>query len=342
MRGSSCVITLATTTGTTTVTGTTSTPNRGRIAIKDSYKVLKRINKYNQFNHLAKRFIGKSVISSINPELSTYLDIQLSSSTLCSTNDNKQFVFVYVFSSIKNFERRQLIRSTWANNKNLRVAFIIGKSYDDPVYEQLALIERNNYDDIIQGNFIDSYRTLSYKSLTAWKWITDNCDLNLIKFIIKIDDDVVLNSKYLDEILNSKKNEYKIQNLKNTFLCNVFSGYSPDKNAGSKYYIKDNEYNADLYGINNYSSYCFGPGFLMSTDLVIKLFSQSMITKLFWLDDAYVGILARYSNATFLDDHTAYYDYDSSKMSLDYNLSTILFIRNVDTNSDFNRIWNML
>jgi hypothetical protein len=51
-----------------------------------------------------------------------------------------------VLSSIKSFERRQLIRKTWANNNNLRVAFIIGKS-TELIYEQLIQIEQNNYDE---------------------------------------------------------------------------------------------------------------------------------------------------------------------------------------------------
>jgi hypothetical protein len=303
------------------------------------------VNNYNWLKHLVKRlisnlFVERSVYSHLNPEFTTYLDIQLSPSSLCSSsqNDDKQYVFVYVLSAIKSFERRQLIRKTWANNKNLRVAFIIGKS-NDQFYEQLIQIEQNNYDDIIQGNFIDSYRILSYKSITAWKWFTDNCDPKLFKFIIKIDDDVILNSYYLNDIL-STQNIYNIQNLTSTFLCTVFTGYSPDKDPASKYYVNDNEYNVNLYEISYYSDYCFGPGFLMNVDLAANLYSQSLGIKLFWLDDAYVGILARYANATFKHyDKGLYWDKSDS---LNINLSTILFIRNIETNSDFNRIWNIL
>lgn len=286
--------------------------------------------------------IERSVFSPVNPEFSTYLNIQLSPSTLCSSkNDNTQHVFVYVLSSIKSFERRQLIRKTWANNNNLRVAFIIGKS-TELIYEQLIQIEQNNYDDIIQGNFIDSYRTLSYKSLTAWKWFNDNCDPKQIKFIIKIDDDVILNSYYLNDILSDKQNEYNIQNLKSTFSCTVFTGYSPDKDPASKYYVNDNEYNANLYGISYYSDYCFGPGFLMNVDLAAKLYSQSLGIKLFWLDDAYVGILARYTNAKLKHYDTELYWDNNNSDTLNKNLSKILFIRNIETNSDFNKIWNSL
>ena len=68
--------------------------------------------------------------------------------------------------------------------------------------------------------------------------------------------------------------------MNNSFVCDVFSGYSPDKNPNSKYYVSDNEYNKYLYGIDFYSNYCFGPGFIMTTDLISKLSAQSNNLKL--------------------------------------------------------------
>lgn len=169
-----------------------------------------------------------------------------------------------MLSSVKNFARRQLIRNSWANNSNLRVGFIIGEPRET-LYTKMIQIEQEKYDDLIQGNFTDNYRTLSYKSIVAWKWILTNCQNSLIRFIIKIDDDTILNSIYLEKLL---LNKFYFENSHNSFLCEVFTGDKPIKNIKSKYYVKDNEYNAKLYGINYYSSLCFGPGFLVNTDVI--------------------------------------------------------------------------
>jgi len=55
-----------------------------------------------------------------------------------------------------------------------------------------------------------------------------------------------------------------LEDAENIFFCEVLRGYSPDKNKESKYYVRESEYNSELYGINHYSDYCFGPGFVMS------------------------------------------------------------------------------
>jgi len=74
---------------------------------------------------------------------------------LCTSSD--KFIFVYVLTSVKNFEERQLIRQTWANNTNLKVGFIIGQT-EELLFNKMINLEHNQYDDLIQGNFIDTFR----------------------------------------------------------------------------------------------------------------------------------------------------------------------------------------
>lgn len=102
----------------------------------------------------------------------TIINFQLSPSNLCE-GDSK-FVFVYVFSYVNDFDRRRIIRETWGRDQNIRVGFVLGKISDSSIQE-LVRSEQNQYDDIIQGNFIDSYRNLSYKSILVWKWVKIFC-----------------------------------------------------------------------------------------------------------------------------------------------------------------------
>ena len=41
-------------------------------------------------------------------------------------------------------------------------------------------------------DWLDAYKNLTYKGIMAMKWIKDYC--NDVKFILKIDDDVVVNT----------------------------------------------------------------------------------------------------------------------------------------------------
>ena len=79
-------------------------------------------------------------------------------------NFKTKFIFIYVFTSVKSFAKRQLIRETWANKSFLdfNLVFIIGKHLkENATITKLLEIEQNKCNDLIQGNFIDSYRNLS-------------------------------------------------------------------------------------------------------------------------------------------------------------------------------------
>ena len=118
---------------------------------------------------------------------------------------------------------------------------------------------------------------MSYKSLIAWKWINSNCNLKSIRFVIKMDENVILNSYYLNQLIESQitvdvLKPLLIDQLNNTFIGSVFKGFSPDKRPASKFYIKDKEYNSKLYEIEHYSDYCFSGGFIITVDLIKKLY----------------------------------------------------------------------
>jgi len=117
-------------------------------------------------------FFNYRLNSGFEPLNDTIINFQLSPSNLCE-GDSK-FVFVYVFSYVNDFDRRRIIRETWGSDQNIRVGFVLGKISDSSIQE-LVRSEQNQYDDIIQGNFIDSYRNLSYKSILVWKWVKIFC-----------------------------------------------------------------------------------------------------------------------------------------------------------------------
>jgi len=70
------------------------------------------------------------------------------------------------------------------------VIFTMGDS-GDRIAENAVRAESRLYHDIVQQNFYDSYKNLSYKGIMWLKWIATYC--HRAKYIVKVDDDIVVN-----------------------------------------------------------------------------------------------------------------------------------------------------
>ena len=66
--------------------------------------------------------------------------------------------------------------------------------------------ERDKYNDIVQGNFHDSYRNLTYKNMFGLLWVSNFCEQ--AEFVIKTDDDMYVD---LYEVFTITRNYRKHQ-----------------------------------------------------------------------------------------------------------------------------------
>ena len=277
--------------------------------------------------------------STVNPELETFLKIKTKPTDICNRNvvNKTILIFAYIMINVDNFERRLMIRKTWANSNiftNLKVAFIIGKSTNESIND-LVLNEQNEYQDLIQGDFIDAYRNLTYKSLITWKWIVKNC--TNAKIIVKIDEDIVLHARRLLKFFNISENTTDISN-KNTFFCHVYNNGSPLKKKISKWYVKNEEYNEKLYNMSNYPTFCLGPSYIMTSDLIPKLYKRSFDIKLFWLEDVYTGLLAKdIRNVNFISIKSKYILKKDIKNNNDF-----ILIKQIYSNDDLKLVIDYL
>jgi len=64
--------------------------------------------------------INKISDSVLNPEFRTYLNFKLEPKDLCKFNNNK-FIFIYIFTSVKSFSKRQIIRNTYGNKRTIKI-----------------------------------------------------------------------------------------------------------------------------------------------------------------------------------------------------------------------------
>ena len=80
---------------------------------------------------------------------------------------DKVTLLAVVTSATDNFEKRLAIRQTWANSElfpSIEAVFITGLSKNDSINERLAN-ESKIYGDIIQENFVDTYKNLTIKTV---------------------------------------------------------------------------------------------------------------------------------------------------------------------------------
>ena len=74
------------------------------------------------------------------------------------------FLLIYVHSAPGNLKRRLSIRETWAKRsmfRDIRIVFMMG-SDNDLKMNNLVKLENSVYSDIVQENYLDSYKNLTY------------------------------------------------------------------------------------------------------------------------------------------------------------------------------------
>ena len=55
------------------------------------------------------------------------------------------------------------------------------------------LKEMNRFNDFIIGDFIDSYKNLTLKTFSGYKYVSEYCSNNENKLILMHDDDILVN-----------------------------------------------------------------------------------------------------------------------------------------------------
>lgn len=174
------------------------------------------------------------------------------------------------------------------------------------------LVEENGlYDDIVQGNFIDSYRNMTYKHVMGLKWFKYNCKYP--NFVLKTDDDVLVNSPFLYKSLEMffSKNQTIIDIQKQSslklvanqlILCDKIVNSIVKRSFRSKWRVSYKEYSGKIY-----PPYCPGFGIIYSADVVKKLYDKAQISRYYWIDDVEIsGILADKLNISITNGHELY------------------------------------
>lgn len=146
--------------------------------------------------------------------------------------------------------------------------FVLGATNSSSLQAQL-MQENDQFHDLIQGNFMDTYRNLTYKHVMSLKWFNDNC--SNVKFLFRADDDTFVNLPHVYSLL------IDISHLKNVIICQRRDRAAVLRTF-TKWKMSRKEYANDYY-----PPYCFGYAIFYTNDVVEKLYQAAQ----------------RFSNGTF-------------------------------------------
>ncbi|XP_046558771.1 beta-1,3-galactosyltransferase 2-like [Haliotis rubra] len=243
---------------------------------------------------------------SVYPSLG-HMKYILNNPDVCSPNKEVTLLFV-VHSAWHNIQQRQVMRQTFLNQTyfpqhTIKAVFLLGLNVYNLSNERVEE-ENSVYKDIIQGDFMDTYRNLTYKFSLGLQWIVSFCPA--ARFVIKIDDDTVMDTyRFLERFVP------KYQNKRRHIICNVW----PKNSMGI---IRERRFAVSwdiLKGHKVYPwRYCSGFVVAMTGDLIPLLFKSLFISPMLWVDDVYLSgqLPSRLDNVTYigLRPEETYYSYE--------------------------------
>ncbi|XP_068098395.1 beta-1,3-galactosyltransferase 2-like [Hyperolius riggenbachi] len=182
-------------------------------------------------------------------------------------------------------EARQAIRQAWGQEdfvpgvKILRL-FLLGKDVHFTNEDQQDLLrESQEYHDIIQQDYLDTYRNLTTKVLMGLHWVATYCPK--ASYVMKTDSDMFVNTEYLIKTV-LKPDQPRRQNY---FTGDLMVGFAPYRDKGIKWYVSPEEYPEESYPL-----FCSGTGYVFSADLACKIVMISPTVRWLYLEDVFVGL----------------------------------------------------
>ena len=210
------------------------------------------------------------------------------------------FMMVLVNSGAKGDEfrkRREAIRQTWGNRSSCdqrkasndtklkdlwwELVFVVGKAGPETNDDELNMDEAKQHNDMLIGNITDNYINNIVKFYMGQVWAS-RFD---IKYTMKTDDDVYVRiPRVLEYLVNARLP--KLFYGGNTYSSAIRRRIN--RNIGGRWTVS-----WKYFGEVNFPVFNAGAYFILSSDLLNRLFNYVYIRKPFHTDDAYVGVAMR-------------------------------------------------
>ncbi|XP_067457553.1 beta-1,3-galactosyltransferase 2 [Thunnus thynnus] len=210
----------------------------------------------------------------LSPETYKYI---LNQPAVCK--DRSPFLVFMVPVAPPEAAAREAIRKTWgAPAQDTLTLFYVGLPEGGQVsgIQEKLEEESRKHADIIQMNFVDSYKNLTIKTMMMMNWLATHCPN--ASYTMKVDADIFVNVFYLIRRLSSSPRQGYITG-------SVISDGKPRRDSNSKWQITE-----ELYPEDSFPSYVSGAGYVFSTDLAARISWASRFVRMIPLEDVYVGL----------------------------------------------------
>ncbi|XP_047426255.1 beta-1,3-galactosyltransferase 9 [Mugil cephalus] len=204
---------------------------------------------------------------------------------VCKNSD--LFLLVIVFSYPANVTQRDAIRKTWANQTLIqgfpvRTVFFLSSTQTSAAQEVLVK-ESERYGDLVQGHAAaaDSLRGPTERTVLALRWVIAFCPL--ARFVLLTKESVFVNLHAIGGYLLGLH-----RHPEDLYLGRVIQRDSPDRNPNSPGYLPQ-----ALYPDKYLPEYCDGTAYVMSQDVVRKVYVASAAVLAPVPADVYMGLCAR-------------------------------------------------
>ncbi|CAF2738934.1 unnamed protein product [Rotaria sp. Silwood2] len=149
-------------------------------------------------------------------KIHTKEELQLAKQSLIiNKNQACQNIKTKFFIIVKSgtFQRRNFTRSTWAKeiikHRNIPVLYAIGYP-KDPAMQKEIIDEDEEYHDLLQFNFLESYYNLTLKTASVLFWYDQHCSKSS-DYLFYVDDDVLIHVDKLILYMNQTVDDGTIE-----------------------------------------------------------------------------------------------------------------------------------
>ncbi|XP_034453368.1 beta-1,3-galactosyltransferase 2-like [Hippoglossus hippoglossus] len=194
-----------------------------------------------------------------------------------------------------NREARDVIRNTWGKETTVQghvvsYYFLLGLSGEgegSEVLEEQLLQESRRHHDMLQSDFMDSYKNLTIKTMVMFEWLNSHCPNT--SYAMKVDADMFLNVHNLVYMLMTAP--------RHLFMTGrVARGSAVLRDHNSKWFMP-----VSAFPESTYPPYAMGLGYVFSMDLPIKILEASLQIRAIYVEDVYVGLCMRHLGVTLTD-----------------------------------------
>uniref|UniRef100_A0A3P8SC70 Hexosyltransferase n=1 Tax=Amphiprion percula TaxID=161767 RepID=A0A3P8SC70_AMPPE len=198
------------------------------------------------------------------------------------------FLLLVIKSSPVNYDRREVLRKTWAKERlqngvwirRIFIAGTTGEGYEKNTLNKLLEIEKLEHNDILQWDFNDTFYNLTLKQVLFLEWMDTNCPN--VRFLMNGDDDVLAHTdNMVDYLKNLKDND----GSKHLFTGYLIENRGPYRYPDLKYYVP-----VQVQETDTYPPYLGGGGFLLSGYSATVMYKMSHSVMFHPIDDVYIAM----------------------------------------------------